>query len=301
MPNYRIVESPLWESYLALVNSPAPSCPPVNLRERSHNEIVAAAEYAVRIGMSAIDVATHNSIPLTGTIVEIGPGADFGASLLLGEKCEKLIVADRFLAPWRAGFHPKVYREMQRVLGRPARLLDEVVAKNSYEGLVQTLKEPASELTSIPNGTVDLVYSNAALEHVHPLDKAVREFYRITRLGGYGAHQIDFRYHQNFDLPLEHLLFTREEHAKVLEATHTEAGCQTRLKEAAEMFQAAGFVVARIDVNLTASETYMRGFLPRLRRSTVSSYKNWPANELDKLGARIFVRKPGERVSDGAT
>ena len=167
-----------------------------------------------------------------------------------------------------------------------------MVAAASYEGIIETVSEPAFRLTSIQSDAIDLVYSNAVLEHVHPLEEAIGEFYRVTSPGGFGAHQIDFRYHRNFDLPLEHLLFTEEEYAKILAATHCETGCQTRVKDAAEMFRKAGFDVVKIDVNMTASKACIRDFLPRLRRSTVSTYRNWAADELAKLGARIFVRKP---------
>src|SRR5262249_17670448 len=154
-----------------------------------------------------------------GTILEVGPGSDFGASLILGERCKKLILADRFIAAWQPGYHSELYREVQRRLGRPSRLLDAVVDAGSYEGIVDIVSEPAFALTSIQSDTVDLVESNAVLEHVHPLREAIEEFYRVTRPGGYGAHQIDFRYHRNFDLPLEHLLFTAQQYAKILAAT----------------------------------------------------------------------------------
>lgn len=292
MSTSRVVESPLWDDYLRLVASSVVAQPPVNFRSRRREEIAAAADYAVCSGNSVIGVMEHNKIPITGTILEIGPGSDFGASLILGERCKKLILADRFMAGWQPGYHSEVYRETQRRLGRPSRLLDALVAAASYEGIIETVSEPAFRLTSIQSDAIDLVHSNAVLEHVHPLEEAIGEFYRVTSPGGYGAHQVDFRYHRNLDLPLEHLLFTEPEYAKVLAATHCETGCQTRVKEVAEMFQKAGFDVVKIDVNMTASEAYMRDFLPRLRRSTVSTYRNCAADELAKLGARIFVRKP---------
>ena len=74
--------------------SSAVAQPPVNFRNRSQEEIAAAADYAVSAGNSAVGVMDGHRVPVTGTILEIGPGSDFGASLILGERCKKLILAD---------------------------------------------------------------------------------------------------------------------------------------------------------------------------------------------------------------
>lgn len=287
----RRIDSPMHADYVSVLRSGRATQLPVNLRDRSSSEVKAAAEYSVRVGKTAFEVTEASGAPLDGTILELGPGWDFGSAMLLGERAKRLIVADRFIAPWDDTFHPAVYREMQRILGRPSRRLDAVVGQGSYAGLVETLQEPAWDMRSLAADSVDVVYSNAVLEHVHPLDAAAVEMHRITRPGGWGLHQVDFRYHRDFNQPLEHLLFTREEYAQLLDLTHCETGTQHRVREAAEMFAAAGFEVVRTDVNITASEAYMQDFLPRLRRSELSPYQTWPADELAKISARIFVRK----------
>jgi SAM-dependent methyltransferase len=291
-PKQRVIESPLFLDYLSIRLAGSRKPAPVNLQNRSSEEINGAAEYSVRTGNIAREIMRDNGVPLDGTILELGPGWDFGGALLLGEDSKKLIVADRFLARWQPTFHPLVYREMQRMLARPSRLLDEVVRDGGYDGIIETAEEPAYDLRSIPDNSVDLVYSNAVLEHVHPLDKAAVELFRLTKPGGHGAHQIDLRYHRNFDLPLEHLLFAPDEFAHLLEITNCEVGCQTRATEAVEIFARAGFEVTKTDANMTAPDSYMRDFLPRLRRSDMSTYRHWEEEELAKLSARLFLRKP---------
>ena len=289
----RIIDSPLFEDYFDLAKGPEQKIVPVNLQIRSSEQILQAAEYSAGTGGVALRMTTENSIPLEGkTILEIGPGWDFGNAMILGEKARKLIVADKYLSSWDNGFHPQVYRAIQTILNRPSKLLDAVVVSGGYNGHIETLEEPAYALNSISSNSVDYVYSNAVLEHVHPLDKAAVELFRVTAPGGFGAHQVDFRYHRNFDYPLEHLLLTRSEYVQLLELTHCEVGCQTRVKEATEYFASAGFEIVTVDVNCLASTDYMQNFLPRLRASRLSPYRDWSADELAKICARLIVRKP---------
>ena len=50
-------------------------------------------------------------------------------------------------------------------------------------------------LQSIPSESIDAMFSNAVLEHVHRSEFAatMRELYRIQRPGGVSSHQIDLR------------------------------------------------------------------------------------------------------------
>lgn len=288
----RVFNSPLFDDYAAIMSAPTSAMAPVNLQDRTESEIENAADYALRVGLVAQRIAAENDIPLEGAILEIGPGWDFGASMLLGERARRMIVADRFLAPWQTGFHPKVYRRLREKLARPSRLIDAVIERERYEGALETLAEPSNALTSLGDGEIDFVYSNAVLEHVHPLEEAVRELFRVTRSGGWGVHQIDLRYHRSYDCPLEHLLMTREEFDRLLARTHCEVGCQTRLKEAATLFETAGFRVERLDPNMTATDDYLQDFMPRLRAESHSPYRDWATEDLAAISGRVFVRKP---------
>lgn len=286
----RKIDSPLYQDYLSVLQQGPAAQAPVNLQQRSPEEIKAAAEYALQTAAVA-SVLRGAGASLEGVLLELGPGSEFGGTLILGEKSRRLIVADRFLSRWQEDFHLPLYQEVQRMLCRSSRILDEVVRQRGYDGLIEQLEEPAWDLKSIENGSVDLVYSNAVLEHVHPLPDAARELYRVTAKGGYGIHQVDFRYHRSLDRPLEHLLFTREEFEELTEFTHAEVGTQWRVKEVVNFFRQAGFEITRVDVQMTATDSYMRSFLPRLRASQASPYKDWAEADLAGIGARIFARK----------
>ncbi len=288
----RRFDSPLFDDYSEILAAPPSPQAPVNLRNRSDAEIQGAVDYALRVGGVARQILKDAEISAEGTVLEIGPGWDFGAAMLLGEDARRLIVADRFLAAWQEAFHLAVYRRLRASLARPSRYLDAVIVNNGYEGVMETLAEPSYALTSIGDGEVDVVYSNAVLEHVHPLDAAAHELFRITRGGGWGVHQIDLRYHRSFEMPLEHLLMSHDEFSRILDLRHCEVGCQTRLGEAASIFRAAGFDVVRVDPNMNAPEAYLAEFIGRLRRDAISPYRDWPEDDLRAISGRLYVRKP---------
>ena len=289
----RPIDSPLWDDYVNVVSAHARTNVPVNLMARIVEQVDTTVDYAVRSGTGWKEQLDRYGIPLTNkVIVELGPGLDFGVGLIIGEECHKLIIADRFIAPWQADFHQPVYEGIRKRLGRPSRLLDAVIARQGYEGVITTVSEPAHAMPSILSGAADLVHSNAVLEHVHPLDVAAREMYRITAPGGYSVHQVDFRYHRDPNYPLEHLLFTEDEFLRIHEATYGEAGCQTRISEAIDCFIRAGFELVRSEANQMATDEYMQDFLPRLRQQTTSRYRDWPEVDLRKICGQVIFRRP---------
>lgn len=286
------METAAWSDYLRVINS-VRSGKPSNHQIRTQDQIEKAAVDAVDQGLDAIKTMGATGIPIKNmAILEIGPGQNFGPALLLAEQASRAIVADLYLAGWQPDYHPQVYQSMQQKLGRPSRRLDAVVAQNGYDGIIETLTEPAHDLKSIADETIDLIYSGAVLEHVHSLDKTADELFRVTRRGGYGVHQVDFRYHRTFDRPLEYLLLSSEEFEKLHWRTFGEIGCQTRAREAEDMFKKAGFDIIHIDNNMIASDNYMSDFMPRLRSSQVSAYREWPPSELSIISACFFLRKP---------
>lgn len=72
------------------------------------------------------------------------------------------------------------------------------------------LQESVHDL-SLADDSVDIVASNAFLEHVPELDVALRELARVTRPGGIHAHVIDLRDHRHYADPSVHpLAFLQE-------------------------------------------------------------------------------------------
>ena len=181
---------------------------PVNFKRRNSGNIDADVE-------SARDYATLIHAMLDGwgfdlsrtSLLEVGPGINFGAQLLLAQHGTRITVADRFLSAWDATYHPVFYRHLRDQAGKKGGPLDDIVAANEYPPeVISLVKAPAETLSGIPDASLDVVLSNAVLEHVSDLEAACRSFARVTKPGGMNSHQVDFRDHDNFDRPLEFLL-----------------------------------------------------------------------------------------------
>lgn len=266
---------------------------PINQRKRDPREIDEAADYAVSLAQSAIDVLQHRRIDLDGkSYLELGPGKNFGSALIVGEKCRRAIVADLYLAPWDDEYHPALYRLIRSKWGRPAQMLDKVIDQNGYAGVIETLSEPAYALKSLGNGDIDIVWSNAVLEHVDPLIDTPREFFRVTRPGGFGVHQVDFRYHSDTNKPLDHLLWSKAQFDAEFARWFGEIGTQIRPAELERSFKDAGFLITDADANMKADISYLDDLVVRLRASR-SAYRAWPRDDLEKLSVCYTVRKPG--------
>ena len=87
------------------------------LRDSSQPAIDADFAYAIQIGRAYLNYFAAEGIDPGGkTVPELGPGINFGSALLLACHGVRPIVADRFLAKWDPGYHPKFYTVMRNTL-----------------------------------------------------------------------------------------------------------------------------------------------------------------------------------------
>src|SRR5262249_1498932 len=167
-------------------------------------------------------------------------------------------VVDRFLAPWDSGYHPTFYRCVSDEIARrhpqlDLRPLSAVIDANGYPDDVLSRHADSLESLSLDNDSIDIVISNAVLEHLDEFPRAFRELYRVTRPGGCGMHQVDFRYHPSFDRPLEHLLQAPEEFDRQARECFRESGTCIRPHEMAALFRECGFREVEVAANMWAS------------------------------------------------
>ena len=261
---------------------------PVNCRNRDASSAAAEAEHAVKVSEMYTELVRGYGLSLQGLrILEVGPGTHFGPQLLLADRGAHITLADRFVAPWDGGYHPHLYHQLRKLTG-PNRTLDAVIAAQGYPRECLTIiNQPAEAMTAVPSGSIDLVLSWAVLEHVYDLAAVCRSFARVTRAGGLGSHQVDFRDHLNNDRPLEFLLGSVLRAKIDFSYRHGERGNRRRPSELVTLLKRAGF--GRVDINVTeeASTAYLAGFLPRLRAARMSPYRSWPTDDLRILGAKI--------------
>jgi SAM-dependent methyltransferase len=268
---------------------------PNNERRRSTKDIDADVDRTVDMAHAIIAmVATYAAGNPQPRVLEIGPGSDFGAQIILAGTGAIVTVADRFLAPWQPGYHPAFYRRLLSKWGAPCPPLEAVIAANDPRCAITLVAEPAEDLRSIADCSFDVVLSTAVLEHVFDLPAAIQELARVTVPGGVNSHQVDFRDHRDFARPLEFLLMADKEFIRLFDRRHGDFGNRWRHCEVAALLRASEFSIEDMAPNLVAEPEYMASFLPKLRALRQSRLAIMTDAELAILGARfVAVRESG--------
>jgi glycosyltransferase involved in cell wall biosynthesis/SAM-dependent methyltransferase len=259
-------------------------------------------ERNVEYALGTFDIL-KNSLPggegfLKGKrVLEIGPGVNFGTVLTLACYGAEAVAVERFPSPWNPHYHPKFYALLRDRLAERRPLidltpLDMIVSRGQYPpGSISVHSCSLEELTGVPDESIDLVFSNAVFEHLYDLKSAFSHLARITRPGGLGLHQVDFRDHRDLSRPLEHLLFGDREFSRLFKEKHGECGNRFRPKEMRQFLESVGFEVREFQPNIYADEEYLAEFLGRLRQAKKSRYSDYNAADLRNISGLFSVRK----------
>jgi len=273
---------------------------PVNLsaRDSSAEALRRDVDYAVQIGQNYIRLLPDGRDTLVGkTILEIGPGINFGSTLLVAAMGARAMVADRFLSPWDSDYHPKFYTLLRQwicsnVTGADLRALDSILLNGGYTPeSVGCYQVPLESLKGIADNSVDIVFSNAVLEHLSDPQGSFRQLARISRRNALGYHQVDFRDHNDFSKPLEYLLIPDKEFEKDFNQRHAERGNRYRPTDYSHFFEASGFRVTRFSCSCFVDESYLTAFVPRLRLARGSRYKNAPVEDLREVSGLFCLER----------
>jgi len=247
---------------------------------------------ALALTSSYLRLLADRGVAVNGArILELGPGRDFAPQLALAGLGARVTVADRFLANWDRAYHGELYRRFKARWEGPSEALDAVIAGEGYPPTVITcVAQPAEELVGVADESCDVVLSNAVLEHVYDLPRVWRALARVTRPGGLGIHQIDFRDHWNFDRPLEFLLHEAAGRQLRVSRGRVGRGNRRRLSDHMICLADAGFQIEQVETNMRVAPEYFGAFLPRLRASS-SPYRHRDLDDLSALAARIIARR----------
>ncbi len=295
-PNPRVFVSTDCESLLNTI----PTSHPVNFQGRqiSEDTLLQDVQYAAQVGQSYIRSLPENYKNLCGKMVlELGPGINFGSALILACRGAKVIVVDRFLAPWDKQYHPRFYslvkdwicKNMPEADVTP---IERILCQDKYcEESIVCYSSPLEDLSVIPEASVDIVVSNAVLEHLYDPLAAFRNLARISKPFALGIHQVDFRYHGMMERPLEFLLLRDSDFTKKFGEVHGECGNRYRPREYEDLLEKVGFQV-KFDPSLYAEDVYLREFIPRLRSAKGSRYQYTDLDDLRVIsGLFTLVRK----------
>jgi SAM-dependent methyltransferase len=170
--------------------------------------------------------------PLTGSVMEIGPGGNLGALLMyLAAGCDRGVALD--LVP--------LVTDQQELYEAITPDASELLTRIEYR-----TGEPI-ERPSLPENSFDIVFSAACLEHVTDPPAALRTIHRLLKPGGVTTHSIDLRDHRDFSDPLAFL-----RHSERTWRAATSRRLVTNRWRASDWqrgFESAGFVDVTVDAH----------------------------------------------------
>jgi SAM-dependent methyltransferase len=237
----------------------------------------------------------RDEVDLAGkTFLEIGPGQDLGMPLLLIGLGARATIVDEYPSGWNASFHGTYYDALLDAApgafpGIDAKPIEQVIAVGAHEadGL-EVHGVGLEDIDAIPDGTIDISYSNATMEHLRNASRAIEQLSRVTRAGGVGFHQIDLRDHRDFDRPLEYLTLTEDALNELMDERDYSCGNALRYTDFEQLFEQHGFDT-RFDANGFAEPEYLADVTPRLHER----FRALPAEAFRVLGGRFFLTKRG--------
>ncbi|MGE3704332.1 MAG: methyltransferase domain-containing protein [Vicinamibacterales bacterium] len=295
MPDGRSEE---WKAcpLLSAGNMPRAAVIPVNYRtpDASPATIAREVDYVMQVAhgyVSWIAGATGQPPALSVVqgldILELGPGPSLGPAVVLACGGARVVVSDRFATRWHDPYHRAVFQALiPRVEAwRPGSTepMVRLLQTGSFVPEVVQVRECAAEdLTRLPGGSADIVLSNAVLEHLADVPRALSGLAHVTRPGGLGLHQVDFRDHRDFTRPLEYLTMAAREFKALFAERMGECGNRWRPSRVTEVFEAAGFHVRSAHGNMQADPEYVAGIKVRLHPDVL------PMSEPDLSTLSVF-------------
>ncbi len=279
---------------------------PVNYRKQDHSAeaIARDVDYALSIADSYVQRVPGGSAGLVGRrVLELGPGYSLGTAILLACHGAHVTAADRYLAAWDPDYHPAFLRSLLTRLSTqhrelsPEPLLALLAAGEFVPPALTPLHVGVEELDGVLTGSFDIVVSNAVFEHVENVPRALQSLARITRRGGCGIHQVDFRDHRDFSRPLEYLTLAEDEFQREFRHSRGECGNRWRHVGLGLAMEQAGFQIIDFAPNLFADEAYLAELRPRLHRE-----QQGLAEEALRVISGCFVlRAAAARATDAVT
>ena len=263
--------------------------------DASETALAADVEYANTVVRAYLEIFQKLGVSAVGKdILELGPGKNFGSTLIFGCLGAGVAVSDLYLSAWDSKYHPAFYRALLEALPKsfpaadPAPL-QRIVERGGYpQDVLRTYARKAESLSGINSESFDIVISNAVFEHVEDPQAAARETMRVTRPGGFGIHQVDFRDHRDFARPLEYLLLSRTEFSRLFAYAQGSCGNRWRQSDFISVFSEAGFAIDLCEPNVFATDEYLADLIPRLGPAA----QMFSRLDLHVLSGRFVVRRP---------
>lgn len=271
---------------------------PVNYRKQdaSPEAIARDVDYALQITDFYLDQIPGGARRLLNkSVLELGPGYSLGTAILLACHGAQVTVADRYLSPWDSDYHGPFCRALLERLGSERTELDPtpvqaMLEADSFEPSITGLHLGSEDLQDVADDAFDIVLSNAVFEHVEDVPAAVGQLARITRQGGVGVHQVDFRDHRDFSRPLEYMTLPEPEFAALFKSVHGECGNRWRPSQMQREWERAGFDVPEFIANMFAEADYLADLKTRID----DAFADMDPTDLETISGCFVLRRRAE-------
>lgn len=205
--------------------------------------------YALGVFRSHFDRVEFPAKRQAFTCLELGPGDSLLSAPIahvFGAQCCYLIDSGNFASREMAPFH-----KLLDLLATEGKDVSDLRGATDWSDVLprcnaRYLVSGPDALSSIPDGSVDFVWSQAVLEHVRKRDfvKTMKELRRILRQGGCCSHTVDLTDH--FNGQLNNLRFSETRWESPLFADSGFYTNRIRFSEMMAIFESAEFKVAQI-------------------------------------------------------
>jgi len=246
-----------------------------------------SADYALGVFDTHLSNALLDKHALQGkTILEIGPGDSIATAIIAHAYGARALLMDagRFATDDVSSYQPLCDQLASRGLPAPdissACSIDDILETCHSEYWTQGL----SSWSSIPDESVDFVFSQAVLEHIHKHEfvQLQHECHRVMKPGAVASHRVDLRDHLGG--ALNNLRFSEswwESDFFIRSGFYTN---RIQINEMLRMFASVGF-----DVDVLEARRWEA--LPTPRRKMDSAFAGIPEEELNVSGFDVLLRK----------
>ena len=245
------------------------------------------AKYALEIFEAHFE-RVRASLPAKFSVLELGPGDSLATAIVAavhGSTRTLLVDTARFASLDRAHYTP-----LLEALDREGY---DISALRECRSLAQLLRAASAvyftggleSLRSLPNASIDFVFSQAVIEHIRRSEVAAtfRELYRLQPPGGLASHRVDFQDHLAHGL--NSLRFSEGLWESKFFASSGFYTNRLRASEVEKLLVAAGYEVVN-------RKNAIWSDLPISRRKLNKTFQHFSEDDLMVSGMDIVVRKP---------
>ncbi len=221
------------------------------------------------------------------TMLELGPGDSVASAVLAysyGTSKTFLIDVADFAAK-----DLKIYKKIIELLSEREDVVRIPEGFNSFEDLLRIcnavyLTQGLQSIKTLPNNSVDFVFSNAVLEHIYRDEfyELIAELYRITKVGGIQSHTVDLQDHIKGSL--NNLRFSSRVYDSYFFRHSGFYTNRIRYSQMLQFFREVGFQVKVVYIEKWES-------LPISKNKLHKDFRNIPDEELKIRAFHVLLRK----------